>query len=80
MIYKDIALIILSLFVIFLIGSRYYIMATERDCGWNPINHFPYTNEDFKECWCLNEDQIPIAYAGFRCNCQEVCNTIQTQL
>lgn len=77
--------VIVSLFLLILLaGHRYIILATERGCGYNPLNHL--FNQ--QECWCCGDSPVvsdfdmlkcinsSVRYNGFTCrSCNDLCKT-----
>ena len=72
--------VILGIF--FILGFsflRYYYMATERECGWNPLNQIIRGKMNELRCVCdptpyIDNNDSGIYYGGFSCmNCSRFC-------
>lgn len=58
-----------------LFSLRFYQLAVERECGWNPINHF--FKARFNELWC-DCGTKNLYYGGFSCmTCERFCEKYQ---
>jgi len=67
---KKIGIIIGIILLISIFSLRYYQLAVERECGWNPINHF--FKAPSNELWC------GCGYGGFSCmTCERFCDKYQ---
>jgi len=72
-IFKLIGLIFLILLALWFFVGRYYTLATERECGFNPIKHFKIISNELW-CGCENETGNNSYYGGFSCmNCERFC-------
>ena len=72
---KKIGIVIGIILLVSFFSLRFYHLAVERECGWNPINHFLKAplNELWCECGTSN-----LYYGGFSCmTCERFCEKYQ---
>ena len=71
---KTFGIIVLLMCGIYIAGNYYYVLSTERECGFNPINHLKARVNELW-CSCSKNSTIVDYYGGFSCmNCERFCN------